>query len=78
MMLQVAAWGPDGARILTASSDKTARAWEAATARELARLEGHGDRVLQEAQAQGLTRLTSPAQCKMCTSQGSGLFLRQF
>jgi WD40 repeat protein len=35
-----AEWSPDGARIVTASVDRTVRVWEAATGKELARLEG--------------------------------------
>jgi hypothetical protein len=34
--------GPREARIVTASSDTSARAWDAATGRKLAYLEGHG------------------------------------
>jgi WD40 repeat protein len=40
-----AAGSPARARIVTASWDKTARVREAATGKELARLEGHGDGV---------------------------------
>ena len=36
-----AAFSPDGRRIVTASNDKTARIWDAATARQLAVLSGH-------------------------------------
>jgi WD40 repeat protein len=36
-----AAFSPDGARIVTASSDNTARIWDAATAKEIAVLRGH-------------------------------------
>jgi WD40 repeat protein len=35
------AFSPDGARIVTASGDDTARVWDAASGRVLARLEGH-------------------------------------
>ena len=36
-----AALSPNGARILTASNDNTARVWDAATAHEIAALRGH-------------------------------------
>jgi WD40 repeat protein len=36
-----AAFSPDGSRIVTASGDKTARIWDAATAKEIAVLRGH-------------------------------------
>jgi WD40 repeat protein/energy-coupling factor transporter ATP-binding protein EcfA2 len=37
------AFSPDGSRIVTASWDKTARIWDAATAKEIAVLRGHED-----------------------------------
>lgn len=40
-----AAFSPDGARIVTASGDDTARVWDAATGAEIARLQGHEFRV---------------------------------
>jgi WD40 repeat protein len=40
-----AAYSPDGARIVTASLDHTARVWDARTGTQLAVLTGHGDRV---------------------------------
>jgi WD40 repeat protein/serine/threonine protein kinase len=40
-----AAYSPDGARIVTASADKTARIWDARTGAQLAVLSGHDDRV---------------------------------
>jgi len=36
-----AAWSPDGARIVTASADNTARVWDAKTGAQLALLQGH-------------------------------------
>ena len=36
-----AAFSPDGSRIVTASWDKTARIWDAASAKEIAVLRGH-------------------------------------
>ena len=44
-----AAFGPDGTRIVTASWDKTARLWDAATAKEIAVLHGHDDGVISAA-----------------------------
>jgi hypothetical protein len=40
-----AAFSPDGSRIVTAPNDKTARIWDAATAKEIAVLGGHDDPV---------------------------------
>ena len=45
----VAAFSPDGARIVTASSDTTARIWDAATGKQIAPLEGHTNWVLSAA-----------------------------
>lgn len=39
------AFSPDGARLATASADKTVKLWDAATGRELATLKGHTDYV---------------------------------
>ncbi|HMK86244.1 MAG TPA: protein kinase [Steroidobacteraceae bacterium] len=41
-----AAFSPDGGRIVTASLDRTARIWDAATGRQTLQLAGHTDRVL--------------------------------
>ncbi len=43
--LRSVAFSPDGRRILTASWDKTARIWDAATGQEITQLIGHTDRV---------------------------------
>jgi len=40
-----ATWSPDGARVVTAGQDGTARLWDTQTGRELAPLSGHKDRV---------------------------------
>src|SRR5688572_17164324 len=40
-----AAFAPDGQRIVTASRDTTARVWDAASGRQIAKLEGHTDLV---------------------------------
>ena len=44
--MKSAAFSPDGSRIVTASADKTARIWDAATGKEIAVLRGHEDTVL--------------------------------
>ena len=44
-----AAFGPDGTKVVTASSDRTARVWDAATGREIAVLKGHENWVLSAA-----------------------------
>jgi dipeptidyl aminopeptidase/acylaminoacyl peptidase len=44
-----AAFSPDGARIVTASADKTARLWDAKTGASLAVLQGHTGRVYSAA-----------------------------
>ena len=41
-----AAYSPDGARIVTASWDRTAKVWDAKTGQELTTLKGHEDRVM--------------------------------
>ena len=38
-----AAFSPDGAQVVTASEDRTARLWDAASGKELAVLQGHED-----------------------------------
>ncbi len=41
MRIHSASFSPDGARIVTASEDRSARLWDAATGQELATLRGH-------------------------------------
>jgi len=43
--VRCAAFSPDGRRIVTASKDKTARIWDAATGRQITLLTGHTDSV---------------------------------
>ncbi len=38
-----ASFSPDGARIVTASGDRTARLWDATTGQEIIALRGHED-----------------------------------
>ena len=42
-LVRSAAFSPDGSRIVTASEDRTARIWDAATGKEIAVLRGHED-----------------------------------
>ncbi|HYT47911.1 MAG TPA: TIR domain-containing protein, partial [Burkholderiales bacterium] len=44
-----AAFSPDGSRIVTASTDRTARIWDAASGKEIAVLRGHEDTVISAA-----------------------------
>ena len=44
-----AQFSPDGTRIVTASGDKTARVWDAATGKTLATLAGHEGRGVERA-----------------------------
>ena len=54
-----AAFSADGTRIVTASYDKTARVWDAATGKETARLEGHTGRVTSAAFSADGTRIVT-------------------
>jgi WD40 repeat protein len=54
-----AAFSPDGAMVLTASDDHTARLWDAATGQQLAALEGHTDWVFGAAFGPGGTRIVT-------------------
>ena len=44
-MVNSAQFSPDGTRIVTASNDKTARVWDAASGKQQATLAGHNDEV---------------------------------
>jgi hypothetical protein len=44
-VINAVAFLPDGARVVSASDDKTLRIWSAATGQELQRFEGHTDEV---------------------------------
>jgi WD40 repeat protein len=52
-----AAFSPDGTRIVTASVDKTARIWDAATGNEITTLRGHEDEVNSAAFSPDGTRI---------------------
>jgi WD40 repeat protein/DNA-binding winged helix-turn-helix (wHTH) protein len=54
-----AAYSPDGTRIVTASSDHTARVWDAATGRQITVLEGHTDWVMSAAYSPDGTRIAT-------------------
>jgi len=54
-----AAFSPDGTRIVTASGDKTARIWDAATAKEIAVLRGHDGFVTSAAFSPDGTRIVT-------------------
>ncbi len=59
-----AAYSPDGARIVTASADKTARIWDARTGAELMVLEGHTDRIFAAAFSPDGTRIVTGSRDK--------------
>ena len=54
-----AAFSPDGARIVTASHDRTARLWDAASGAEIAVLSGHARRVNSAAFSPDGTRIVT-------------------
>jgi Caspase domain/WD domain, G-beta repeat len=72
------AFAPDGRTILTGSDDKTARLWDAATGREIRRLEGHGHQVTSVAFApDGRTILTGADTARLWDA-ATGREIRRF
>ena len=59
-----AAFSPDGSRIVTASWDKTARIWDAATAKEIAVLRGHDGPVVSAAFSPDGSRIVTASEDK--------------
>jgi hypothetical protein len=57
--VEYAAFSPDGARIVTASDDNTARVWDAASGKQLVLCEGHDERVLSAAFSPDGTRIVT-------------------
>ncbi|MGH3810866.1 MAG: NACHT and WD repeat domain-containing protein [Pseudonocardiaceae bacterium] len=53
------AWSPDGQRLATASSDRTARIWDPTSGSEIAALHGHTDRVWSVAWSPDKQRLAT-------------------
>lgn len=58
------AFSPDGTRLATASQDKTAKVWDAATGTEILTLAGHGESVSSVAFSPDGTRLATGSQDK--------------
>src|SRR5262249_40527570 len=58
------AFSPDGSRIVTASKDKTARIWDAASAKEIAVLRGHDNRVWSAAFSSDGSRIVTASDDK--------------
>jgi WD40 repeat protein len=59
-----AVFSPDGQRVVTASADKTARVWDAATGKALATLAGHEDTVNQASFSPDGRRVVTASQDK--------------
>jgi WD40 repeat protein len=59
-----AAFSPDGSRIVTASGDKTARIWDAASAKEIAVLRGHDIAVYSAAFSPDGSRIVTASEDK--------------
>jgi WD40 repeat protein len=53
------AWSPDGKRLATGSSDKTAKVWDAASGQELLTLRGHDGSVTSVAWSPNGKRLAT-------------------
>jgi WD40 repeat protein len=53
------AWSPDGARLATASGDKTARVWDVVSGRPLTELTGHTGSVFSVAWSPDGARLAT-------------------
>ncbi len=62
--VELAVFSPDGTRVVTASSDKTARIWDAATGAELTVLRGHDNRVSSAAFSPDGTRVVTASSDK--------------
>lgn len=58
------AWSPDGARIVTASQDKTVRIWNASNGAELLVLRGHEDKIMSVAWSHDGQRIASASKDK--------------
>ena len=75
-MVVSAAFSPDGARVVTASDDGTARIWDAASGKELAPLGGHTSEVASAAFSPDGARVVTASQdgtariyaCELCGS----------
>src|SRR5262249_25328953 len=63
-LVKSAAFSPDGARIVTASEDKTVRIWDVATAKQIAVLRGH--------EAAVNSAPFSPHRSRIVTASGDG------
>jgi WD40 repeat protein len=73
--LQFAAFSPDGLRIVTASWDKTARIWDAATRREFAVLRGHEGEVTSAAFSPDGSRIVTTSRDKSARIWDAHLFV---
>ncbi len=67
-----AAFSPDGSRIVTASTDRTARIWDAASGKEIAVLRGHEDTVISAAFSPDGLRIATASQDMTARIWGAG------